>query len=51
MNYQENLVRIRRELHKIPEMGWGEFKTTAKIIEALDPMGWTLHTGIQQVGK
>ena len=22
MNYQENLVRIRRELHKIPEMGW-----------------------------
>ena len=50
MNYQENLVRIRRELHKIPEMGWGEFKTTAKIIETLDPLGWTLHTGIQQVG-
>ncbi len=33
MNYVEKAVCLRRALHKIPELGWGEFCTTAKIIE------------------
>ena len=36
MNYIENAVALRRELHQIPELGWGEFCTTARIIEELD---------------
>lgn len=50
MNYKKNLVTLRRELHQIPEMGWGEFKTTAKIISILDNLGWKVYTGLQQVG-
>ena len=40
MNYIENAVALRRELHQIPELGWGEFCTTARIIEELDRLGW-----------
>lgn len=30
MDYIKNAVKLRRELHQIPELGWGEFCTTAK---------------------
>lgn len=50
MNYVENAVKIRRELHKIPELGWGEFCTTARILQELDSLGWTVHTGLSQIG-
>ena len=50
MNYVENAIKIRRELHKIPELGWGEFCTTARILEELDSLGWTVHAGLSQIG-
>lgn len=25
MDYVKNEVKLRRELHQIPELGWGEF--------------------------
>lgn len=50
MNYVENAVKIRRELHKIPELGWGEFCTTARILQELDSLGWTVHAGLSQIG-
>ena len=51
MNYVENVVILRRKLHKIPELGWGEFKTTALIIETLEKIaGWKLFLGADQIG-
>lgn len=50
MNYIENAVALRRELHQIPELGWGEFCTTARIIEELDRLGWKVHAGLEQIG-
>ena len=50
MNYIENAVALRRELHQIPELGWGEFCTTARIIEELDWLGWKVHAGLEQIG-
>ena len=50
MNYIENAVALRRELHQIPELGWGEFCTTARIIEELDQLGWKVHAGLEQIG-
>ena len=51
MNYVENAVALRRKLHKIPELGWGECKTTALIIETLEKIpGWKLFLGTDQIG-
>ncbi len=33
--YASDIVEIRRDLHKYPEIGWGEYRTTSKIIDFL----------------
>lgn len=48
-DYKASMIQTRRDLHKMPEMGWGEFKTTAYIIERLESLGWKVFTGTQQV--
>lgn len=35
----EELIDFRRDLHKYPESGWTEFRTTVKIIEKLTELG------------
>lgn len=50
MNYIENAVALRREFHKIPELGWGEFHTTARIITELESLGWKVYAGKSQIG-
>ncbi len=50
MDYVSCAIKLRRQLHQIPELGWGEFCTTAKIIEELDQLGWKVHTGLSQIG-
>lgn len=40
-----SLPELRRDLHKYPEAGWKEFRTTAYIAEELDERGYTLHLG------
>ncbi|OIB55283.1 amidohydrolase [Natrialba sp. SSL1] len=40
-----SLPELRRELHKYPEAGWKEFRTTALVAEELDNRGYTLHLG------
>ncbi len=35
----EKLVSIRRDLHRFPELGWHEKRTTEKISKALDELG------------
>ncbi|WP_088006985.1 M20 metallopeptidase family protein [Indiicoccus explosivorum] len=39
MNLQETLTTHRRALHRIPELGFREFKTSAYIRNALDALG------------
>ena len=35
-DYEEDCIRIRRDLHMYPETGWTEFRTTAKVLEYLE---------------
>ena len=49
MDYIKNAVKLRRELHQIPELGWGEFCTTAKILETIEPLGWKTFVGVEQI--
>lgn len=44
-----SLPELRRDLHKYPEAGWKEFRTTAYIAEELDERGYTLHLGADAV--
>ncbi len=37
--YQEELVSLRRELHRRPEPAWCEYYTTARIVEELEALG------------
>lgn len=39
------LKQWRREFHAFPEIGWSEFVTTAKLIERLEGMGFTVLSG------
>lgn len=39
------LVDIRRRLHRHPETGWTEFRTTALIAHELEACGYTVHLG------
>jgi len=39
------LKQWRREFHAFPEIGWSEFVTTAKLIERLEAMGFTVLCG------
>ncbi|WP_058913370.1 amidohydrolase [Entomohabitans teleogrylli] len=45
----QTLVKWRREFHRYPETGWGEFVTTAKLIETLEAMGHRVLTGTQVI--
>ncbi|WP_129116336.1 amidohydrolase [Halegenticoccus tardaugens] len=44
-----SLAELRRDLHKYPEAGWKEFRTTALVAEALDTLGYTLYLGADAV--
>jgi aminobenzoyl-glutamate utilization protein A len=41
----KTLQQWRREFHRFPEIGGSEFVTTAKLIERLESMGYTVLTG------
>ncbi|HWP50261.1 MAG TPA: amidohydrolase [Clostridia bacterium] len=40
-----DLVAIRRDLHRHPESGWTEFRTTVKVIEQLTALGLNVTFG------
>jgi len=44
-----SLSELRRDLHKYPEGGWKEFRTTALVAEELDERGYTLHLGADAI--
>jgi aminobenzoyl-glutamate utilization protein A len=45
----KTLVEWRRDFHRFPEIGWAEFVTTAKLIERLEGMGYTVLAGRQVI--
>src|SRR5262245_33426040 len=47
---QETLVRLRRTIHKQPELGFEEFKTSALVAETLGNLGVELQTGVGKTG-
>lgn len=40
-----SLTELRRDLHKYPEIGWQEFRTTALIAEELEERNYTIFLG------
>lgn len=42
---EKKMIEWRRDFHAYPEIGWGEFLTTAKLIKLLDDMGYELLVG------
>jgi amidohydrolase len=47
---QPNLVEWRRHIHKNPELGNREFKTSAYIVQQLKDLGLEIQTGIAKTG-
>ena len=52
MNSEElqRLIRLRRELHQIPELGFEEKKTSNKICDVLDEIGIPYVRGLAETG-
>ena len=46
---EPELVRLRRDIHRHPETGWLEMRTSAIIYERLASLGYTVLTGSQAV--
>lgn len=42
---EEKVIGYRRDFHAHPETGWTEFRTTARIIEILQNLGWDVACG------
>ena len=48
---QEELVAIRRDLHKHPETGWTEFRTASFVIKELEKLGYAVTFGAEVVDE
>lgn len=46
----ERLVELRRDLHRWPEIGFNEERTSALAAERLSELGWTVTTGLAETG-
>jgi amidohydrolase len=49
-NIEEQLVAWRRDIHMHPELGFQEKRTGARIVEALEPLGYRVRTGVGRTG-
>lgn len=50
MAQELNVVEVYNDLHKIPELGFQEVKTSAYIAEKLKEMGYEVTTGVAKTG-
>ena len=50
LSFHDWLVEIRRDLHRIPERGYREEKTSAKICQVLDHLGVPYQRGVGKTG-
>lgn len=44
-NMKENLIKIRRDIHSFPEIGWTEFRTSSLIADFLSDLGFEVKVG------
>lgn len=42
---EPDLIRVRRDIHRHPELGWQEFRTTAIIAEWMTALGYQVKLG------
>ena len=49
--YAQQLVSLRRELHRMPEIGWSEFATTARVIGLLRGYGYEVLAGPKVIAR
>jgi amidohydrolase len=49
-NFKEQVIAARRDLHRIPETGFNEVKTSAYVAEKLKALGLEVQTGIATHG-
>lgn len=45
LELEQELIALRRDLHKHPESGWTEFYTTARIVDELEALGLSVQYG------
>nr|WP_254799490.1 M20 aminoacylase family protein [Falsochrobactrum sp. TDYN1] len=48
--FKDDLVSIRREIHRYPEIGFEEKRTSKLVVDSLTSWGVTVHTGIGKTG-
>ena len=41
----KELVALRRDLHRYPESGWTEYRTTVRLLEELETLGDPVRLG------
>jgi len=46
----DELVRLRRDIHQHPELGFREFRTAALVADNLNELGFEVRTGVGQTG-
>ena len=50
-NLKNELIRLRRDIHTHPELGFHEFRTAALVAETLQEIGGiTIKTGVGKTG-
>ncbi len=47
---QEELIRLRRDIHAHPELGFQEFRTAALVADTLQELGIEVKTGVGRTG-
>lgn len=50
LDYEEEMIAIRRDFHQHPELGFEEFRTSAHIAELLSAWGYDVHRGLAGTG-
>ncbi len=49
-NLKDELVRLRRDIHQHPELGFQEFRTSALVADTLSEIGIDVKTGVGKTG-
>lgn len=47
---QDELIRLRRDIHAHPELGFREFRTSALVADTLQELGISVQTGVGRTG-
>lgn len=50
LNMKDEIIAIRRDLHRHPELGLEEFRTSSIVAETLKSLGMAVQTGIAETG-